>query len=78
MRAVCVSDKYCPYKTDTGYCGYTGMGCHLESAGSSIAALNIPQESDFTIVRTVELSDESIAKIVDAITERLSEMLKLR
>lgn len=76
-NAWCSNINYCPYKSDTGYCGYTGMGCHLESTGSSIAALNIPQESDFTIVRTVELSDESIAKIVDSITERLSEMLKL-
>ena len=78
MRALCVSDKYCPYKTDIGYCGYTGMGCHLESTGNSIAALNIPQESDFTIVRTVELSDESIEKISDAIADKLSEMLGLR
>ena len=54
-NAWCSNINYCPYKSDTGYCGYTGMGCHLESTGSSIAALNIPQESDFTIVRTVEL-----------------------
>lgn len=30
MRAVCISDKYCPYKTDTGYCGHSGNWCYLE------------------------------------------------
>lgn len=76
-NAWCSNSNYCPYKSDTGYCGYTGMGCHLESTGSSIAALNIPQESDFTIVRTVELSDESIEKIADAVVEKLLQGIKV-
>lgn len=78
MRGVCVSDKYCPYKTDTGYCGYTGMGCHLESTGNSIAALKIPQESEYKIVRAVDISDESIEKIADAIAQKLADVLGLQ
>lgn len=77
MRAVCVSDKYCPYKTDTGYCGYTGMGCHLESTGNSIATLNIPQESEYKIVRAVDISDESIEKIADAVVEKFLQGIKV-
>ena len=78
QNAWCSNSNYCPYKTDTGYCGYTGMGCHLESTGNSIAALKIPQESEYKIVRVVDISDESIEKISDAIAKKLVDVLEIR
>ncbi len=66
MRAVCVSSSYCQYKTDTGYCGYTGMGC----AQGLVRSVRIDEPS-YRIVRQVELSDECIDKIAEAVVEKL-------
>lgn len=66
MRAVCISASYCPYKTDTGYCGYTGTGC----AQSLVRSVRI-DDPIYTIVRQVELSDECIDKIAEAVVEKL-------
>lgn len=69
MRAVCVSDQYCPYKTDTGYCGYTGNGCRMDN----ISTLTLP--TSYEITKLVELSPDSINQIADAVVERLADRL---
>ena len=66
MRAACISETYCPYKTDTGYCGYTGTGC----AQSLVRSVRIDEPS-YMIVQRVEVSDESIEKIAEAVVEKL-------
>lgn len=66
MRAVCISGEYCPYKTDTGYCGYTGNGC----AQSLVRSVRIDEPS-YRIVRQFDVSDESINKIAEAVVEKL-------
>ena len=34
MNGYCISDKYCKYKSSTGYCGYTG-DCVLDKESDS-------------------------------------------
>lgn len=68
MRAVCISSSYCQYKTDTGYCGYTGMGC----SQGLVRSAKMPEDyAAFTLVRQVELTDENINKIAEAVVEKL-------
>lgn len=67
MRAVCISSSYCQYKTDTGYCGYTGNGCAFDQ----FATIPIPKGATYTIVKQVDLTEESINKIADAVVEKL-------
>lgn len=69
MRAFCISASYCPYKADTGYCGYTGAGCAQGLVRSARYEIDL---SD-TIVKYAELSDETIDKIVEAVVERLRD-----
>ena len=66
MRAFCISSSYCQYKTDTGYCGYTGMGC----AQGLVRSVKY-DDPTYTIVRQVELSDGCIDKIAEAVVEKL-------
>ena len=66
MIGYCISDKYCKYKSDTGYCGYTG-GCVLENTKT----LDIPTERNRSLTRRVDISTESIEAIADAVVRRL-------
>ena len=67
MRAVCASAKYCQYKTDTGYCGYTGNGCAFDQ----FTTIPIPKGATYTIVKQVDLTEESINRIAEAVVEKL-------
>lgn len=66
MRAFCISSSYCQYKTDTGYCGYTGMGC----AQGLVRSVKY-DDPIHTIARQVELSDGCIDKIAEAVVKKL-------
>lgn len=70
MRAVCISDKYCQYKTDSGYCSYTGCGCVL----SNTIIIKQPSNQSFRVVQLVDITNESINQIADAVVERLREV----
>lgn len=67
MRAVCISNRYCQYKSDTGYCGYTGMGC----AKDAINTMEITKDSPMVIVKQVELTDECIQRIAEEVVKKL-------
>ena len=50
MMSYCGSETYCPYRTDTGYCGYTGYGCIKEIlAKYSISDENIEEIADAVV-----------------------------
>lgn len=66
MTGYCISDKYCRYKSDTGYCGYTG-GCVLDNTEK----VDIPTERNWSITRRVDISTESIEAIADAVVRKL-------
>lgn len=66
MIGYCVSDKYCQYKSDTGYCGYTG-GCVQENA----VTIKAPTEQCWRISQTVDISTDSIEAIADAVVKKL-------
>ncbi len=70
MRAFCISSSYCPYKTDTGYCGYTGMDCAQNKLAKS-CTIKIPDKPQYSITQLVNLTDESIEKIADAVVKKL-------
>lgn len=70
MRAVCISATNCQYKSDTGYCGYTGNGC----AQGLVRSVKYDNPT-CTIVRQVELSDESVEKIADALIKKLLDYI---
>jgi len=77
MRAVCISDKYCPYKTDTGYCGHSGNWCYLELGdGYNSETVKAPNTPTYRITQLVDISPESINQIADAVVERLREVDK--
>ncbi len=65
MRAVCISESYCQYKTDTGYCGYTGMGCAQSLVRS------VKYDPKVSLVHQVELTDDCIDKIAEAVAKKL-------
>ena len=65
MRAICISESYCQYKTDTGYCGYTGMGCAQSLVRS------VKYDPKVSLVHQVELTDECIDKIAEAVVLRM-------
>lgn len=67
MNGYCISDKYCMYKTDTGYCGYTSSGCVLDNS----ITVEIPTTPSYTITRVVDISTESINKIAEAVVEKM-------
>lgn len=66
MTGYCISDKYCKYKSDTGYCGYTG-GCILDNT----ATVDIPTERSWSVVHVVDISTDSIEAIADAVVRKL-------
>ena len=67
MRAICISSSYCQYKTDTGYCGYTGNGCALNQS----TTIKIPTKPQYTTTMVVDISTESINEIAEAVVEKL-------
>lgn len=69
IRTVCMSTASCQYKSEiTGYCGYTGMGC----SQGLVRSAKIPEDyAAFTLGRQVELTDENINKIAEAVVEKL-------
>ena len=74
MMSYCVNetDCYCPYRTDAGYCEYAGCGCFEEILAKS-NTVKIPDESEYIITKLVDLSDESIEKIADAVVKKLHQ-----
>lgn len=67
MRKICVTDKYCQYKSDTGYCGYSGMEC----AKDTVRTIVVTEDSPMAIVKQVELTDECIQRIAEAVVKKL-------
>lgn len=66
MKEYCISDKYCNYKSDSGYCGYTG-GCVLENT----MTVKIPTKQNWYISQVVDISTDSIEAIADAVVRKL-------
>lgn len=66
MMGYCISDKYCRYKSDTGYCGYTG-DCVFDNT----VTIDIPTERNWPLTRRVDISIESIEAIADAVVRKL-------
>ena len=66
MTGYCISDKHCRYKSDTGYCGYTG-GCIFDNT----VRVDIPTERSWSVARVVDISTDSIEAIADAVVRRL-------
>ena len=65
---VCISTASCPYKSEiTGYCGYTGNGCVLNDLVHSVRI----DEPSYKIIRQIDVSDESIEKIAEAVAKKL-------
>ena len=62
MNAYCISDQYCQYKSNTGYCGYTG-GCFLDDSKKTIQLtapinVNLPENwIDLVIERVKQDGD---------------------
>lgn len=71
MRKICVSDKYCRYKSDTGYCGYTGTECAKET----VRSIGIIEDSPMVMVTQVELTDECIQRIAEAVAKKIRNSL---
>lgn len=76
MRAACISIENCQYKTDTGYCGYTGNGCaqnfvHSVRIDEPSYKIIQPDEPSYKIVRQLDVSDESIEKIAETVAKKL-------
>lgn len=69
MTGYCISDKYCRYKSDTGYCGYTG-GCVLGVLDNT-ARVDIPTERSWPVTHVVDISTDSIEAIADAVVRKL-------
>lgn len=68
MNGYCISDKYCQYKSDTGYCGYTG-GCVLDN----YITVKAPTTPRWTITQVVDISTDSIEAIADAVIKKLRD-----
>lgn len=67
MNGYCLSNQYCRYKSDTGYCGYTA-GCVLDN----VATIKVPKAEKYAIIQKVELTSDCINAIADAVVERLN------
>ena len=71
MNAFCVSNKYCEYKSVAGYCGYTGPGC----ANETVRSISVAKDSQMVIVQQVELTDECIQMIAEAVARKMDEVI---
>ena len=67
MNGYCISDKYCRYKSDTGYCSYTA-GCIKETR-----TINLKYAAPIQVVEVVDISEESINAIANAVVSRLKD-----
>lgn len=67
MREACISTANCQYRSDTGYCGYTGNGCVLNDLAHSVRI----DEPSYKIIRQVDVSDEAIEKIAEAVAKKM-------
>ena len=67
MNGYCLNDKYCQYKTDSGYCGCTA-GCVLDNSSVMIEAPNTPS---WSMTKVVDISTDSIEAIADAVAKKL-------
>ena len=65
MSTYCISSYSCQYRSTDGNCTYTGNGC----AQGLVKSVRITDPAEWTIVRKVDLSDDSINKIVDAVSK---------
>jgi len=75
MRTACISDKYCPYRTDTGYCGHSGNWCYLELGDvHNSKTVKVSTNPNYQISKLVDISTESINQIADAVVKRLREV----
>lgn len=68
----CVNGTGCPYRTDAGYCEYTGHGCFEESLGKA-NIIKTTYRPIYSITKLVDLSDESIEKIADVVVKKLHQ-----
>lgn len=66
MNGYCLSDKYCQYKSDTGYCGYTA-GCVRDNS----VTIKVPTTPSWPITRVVDISTDSIEAIANAVVKKL-------
>ena len=74
MRTACISNGYCQYRTDTGYCGYTGNGCALNDTTTMPVVsshLNPQNTLPYRITQLVDISPESIEEIANAVVKKL-------
>ena len=67
MQRICYDS--CSYKTNQGYCGRTA-GCIKKET----ATIKLPINNRPSIVKVVDLSNDSINAIADAVVRKLSEM----
>lgn len=70
MNAYCVSLHNCQYKSDTGYCNYSGSGC----AQGLVRSVKIDLDAPFTVTEQVEITDECIQMIAEAVAKKLKEV----
>lgn len=66
MNGFCISDTYCQYKSDTGYCGYTA-GC----VKNNVATVKVLKYNDSHITQIVDVSPDSINAIAEAVVKKL-------
>ena len=73
MRAYCVANKCCKYKSSTEYCTYAGPGCAQEPilTDEIVHSIGILKDSPMVIVKQVELTDECIERIAKAVVKKL-------
>ena len=76
MMSYCASKMNCTYRTNTGYCSYTGYGC-IEESLSKADTVKVPYNPKYSIMRLVDLSDESIEKVADAVVKKLHQIDEL-
>lgn len=72
MRAYCISQHNCQYKSDTGYCGYSGNGC----AQGFVRSVKFDSDVPFTIEKQIVLTDDCIQMIAEAVVKKLKEVME--
>ena len=76
MMPYCASETDCPYRTNLGYCAHAGQGCAQEGL-AKINTVKVPAKPKYTITQLVDLSDESIEKVADAVVKKLHQIDEL-
>lgn len=74
MRSYCLGDRPCSYRSDTGYCVYTGNGCGLDDC---TATVKVPDTPAYRLTQLVDISPESVENIADAVAEKLRKEVKV-